>query len=72
MTFKCFPTAVEIYDETGDHIATVKSFDECAAELDFKSLLGRDNFDEMIGAIREAVWMVTEPLIGADKTGEEP
>jgi hypothetical protein len=52
---KLFPTRIEANDEDGNVMFILKTFDEGACEIEFKSFLSNSNVSEIIGAIKKGV-----------------
>lgn len=54
-----YPVKVQAYDsETNDLLFTVETFDEGAATVVFKTVIGPTNIDQLVAAMRRAVQML--------------
>lgn len=53
------PVKVQAYDsETNDLLFTVETCDEGAATVEFKTVIGPSNIDQLVAAMRRAVQML--------------
>jgi len=55
MPIKVYPVKIEAVDEDNELAFTLEAFDECMAQIDIKTLLGEDNIEDVIAAIRQAL-----------------
>ena len=55
---KIYPVKIEAIDEAGDLAFTMETFDKSAASVDIKTVIGPDNIDELVAAMRSAVQML--------------
>jgi hypothetical protein len=59
MSYTIYPTQIEIVDETMKETAIViTAIDDCAAKIEFKSLVNFDNWHELSDAVRKALHMM--------------
>lgn len=55
---KIYPVKIEAIDEAGDLAFTMETFDQHAASVDIRTVIGPDNIDELVAAMRSAVQML--------------
>lgn len=53
-----YPVKVQAYDESGDVMFTMETFDEHAAQVVMRTTIGPSNVDELTAALRRAVVML--------------
>lgn len=53
-----YPIKIEAVDEAGELQFTMETFDEHAATVEIKTVIGPDNIDELTAAMRRAVVML--------------
>lgn len=55
---KVYPTKIEAVDETNELVFTIEAFDQHAASVTMKTLVGRGNIEEITDAMIRAVTML--------------
>jgi hypothetical protein len=58
MTIRVYPVKIEAVDENDELMFTLETFDEYVAHLNVKVMLGEDNLEEFIGALRKGVTLL--------------
>ena len=55
---KVYPVKIEAVDESGEVQFTMETFDQHAASVEIKTVVGPGNINELVAAMRRAVQML--------------
>ena len=58
MSITLYPTRIEAVDEAGDAVFHLETFDEHTCKVDMNGLIGPNNLDDILDAIRRGVAML--------------